>query len=677
MADSTCIYLLNTADSRYIYLSKMADSTCIYLLNTADSRYIYLSKMADSTCIYLLNTADSRLTYSQSYNMRNQLPYSNTQKQKFIPVDLVSTSDGEAENIKRHIDGILAGRVSIELAETAKESWRRRDITNFEYLMVLNTLAGRSYNDLTQYPVFPWVLADYTSDVLDFNKSSTFRDLSKPVGALDQKQFEVFEVRAIYLHHTLQGGKFYHSDRLFQSMESTYRTAFQIKELVPQFFYMPAYHLGVKQDGEPLNDVGFPPWAKTRDSIESQISSHQVSQVWFQVISQVATFQPKELSDLTRDAYVSNSREAAQLSHLGLRIRPAPIPCRMMKTPLTYSQSYNMRNQLPYSNTQKQKFIPVDLVSTSDGEAENIKRHIDGILAGYTAIELAETAKESWRRRDITNFEYLMVLNTLAGRSYNDLTQYPVFPWGGKFYHSDRLFQSMESTYRTAFQIKELVPQFFYMPAYHLGVKQDGEPLNDVGFPPWAKAANIFYYVTYEGDVDLETMEDELQRIGSPLAENIELEAQCFTKMQTPFGKYGRLNCFKLSSCGEFLVCAGDQGQIVVRSMKSLEIIGRYSGAGKIITLLTVTQEECVLAETNPKHEIIKSDWDVMIYACWLIVIDSFIQWHCADIMPEVHRTYQTCSTNTRLLYSALYLSPLILGRTVKCGLTMIEIDTF
>lgn len=82
-------------------------------------------------------------------------------------------------------------RVSMELAETARERWRRRDITNFEYLMILNTLAGRSYNDLTQYPVFPWVLADYSSEDLDFNKSSTFRDLSKPVGALDQKRFEV------------------------------------------------------------------------------------------------------------------------------------------------------------------------------------------------------------------------------------------------------------------------------------------------------------------------------------------------------------------------------------------------------------------------------------------------------------------------------------------------------
>lgn len=82
-------------------------------------------------------------------------------------------------------------RIAQEMAEAARERWRRREITNFEYLMILNTLAGRSYNDLTQYPVFPWVLADYTSETLDLKKSSTFRDLSKPVGALDPKRFEV------------------------------------------------------------------------------------------------------------------------------------------------------------------------------------------------------------------------------------------------------------------------------------------------------------------------------------------------------------------------------------------------------------------------------------------------------------------------------------------------------
>ncbi|KAK8625809.1 hypothetical protein V6N13_056966 [Hibiscus sabdariffa] len=86
-------------------------------------------------------------------------------------------------------------RVAVEMAENAKERWKRRDITNFEYLMILNTLSGRSYNDLSQYPVFPWILADYSSEALDFSKSTTFRDLSKPVGALDSKRFEVFEDR--------------------------------------------------------------------------------------------------------------------------------------------------------------------------------------------------------------------------------------------------------------------------------------------------------------------------------------------------------------------------------------------------------------------------------------------------------------------------------------------------
>ena len=59
----------------------------------------------------------------------------------------------------------------------------RRQISNFEYLIRLNTLAGRTYNDLNQYPVFPWVLADYTSASLNLADPASFRDLSRPMGA--------------------------------------------------------------------------------------------------------------------------------------------------------------------------------------------------------------------------------------------------------------------------------------------------------------------------------------------------------------------------------------------------------------------------------------------------------------------------------------------------------------
>ena len=62
---------------------------------------------------------------------------------------------------------------------------------------------------------------------------------------------------------------------------------------------------------------------------------------------------------------------------------------------------------------------------------------------------------------------------------------------------------------------------------------------------------------------------------------------------------YGRLNCIELSGCGEFLVCAGDHGQITLRSMHSLEIVHRYEGIGKALTSLAVTPEECFLAGTR------------------------------------------------------------------------------
>lgn len=100
---------------------------------------------------------------------------------------------------KASIISFVDRRVALETAEIARESWRRREITNFEYLMILNTLAGRSYNDLTQYPVFPWVLADYSSETLDLNKSSSYRDLSKPVGALDPKRLEVISSLLLWL----------------------------------------------------------------------------------------------------------------------------------------------------------------------------------------------------------------------------------------------------------------------------------------------------------------------------------------------------------------------------------------------------------------------------------------------------------------------------------------------
>ena len=190
------------------------------------------------------------------------------------------------------------------------QRWQRGQITNFQYLMYLNTLAGRSYNDLMQYPVFPWILSDYDSHELDLHSACVYRDLSKPMGAQTADRLAQFEKRfaewedpsgetppyhygthyssamivASYLVRMepftqlflkLQGGHFDLADRMFHSVKDAWLSASKnnmadVKELVPEFFYLPEFlinqnkfNLGKKQSGVELNDVVLPPWAKS------------------------------------------------------------------------------------------------------------------------------------------------------------------------------------------------------------------------------------------------------------------------------------------------------------------------------------------------------------------------------------------------------------------------------
>lgn len=90
--------------------------------------------------------------------------------------------------------------------ESALELWQADELDNFEYLLCLNAAAGRSFHDLSRYPVFPWVLCSYESaededDIgeshqeLDLTDATIFRDLSKPIGALNAERFEHFKKR--------------------------------------------------------------------------------------------------------------------------------------------------------------------------------------------------------------------------------------------------------------------------------------------------------------------------------------------------------------------------------------------------------------------------------------------------------------------------------------------------
>jgi factor associated with neutral sphingomyelinase activation len=56
--------------------------------------------------------------------------------------------------------------------------------------MYLNEASNRSFSDLSQYPVFPWIIADYENDTIDLNNPKIYRDLSRPIGAMNEDRLQ-------------------------------------------------------------------------------------------------------------------------------------------------------------------------------------------------------------------------------------------------------------------------------------------------------------------------------------------------------------------------------------------------------------------------------------------------------------------------------------------------------
>ena len=64
------------------------------------------------------------------------------------------------------------------------EEWQNNYISTLEYLMWINIYAGRSFNDLTQYPVFPWIITNYSDESKEFSIQNDLRNLNLPIGML-------------------------------------------------------------------------------------------------------------------------------------------------------------------------------------------------------------------------------------------------------------------------------------------------------------------------------------------------------------------------------------------------------------------------------------------------------------------------------------------------------------
>ena len=196
------------------------------------------------------------------------------------------------------------------------DKWCEWEVSTLELLMYLNIYANRSYNDMMQYPVAPWTLAEYSTSSLDFQSKLTYRELEQPMGMINVPTIEESARRreayithyktlkeegepaycygshysnSLYTTHylvrvfpfsyikiELQGKTFDDPNRLFNHMGKSFYCAVtqkcDVRELIPEFFFFPEMfynyndlNLGMVKDPNTdalvkLGDVDMPLW---------------------------------------------------------------------------------------------------------------------------------------------------------------------------------------------------------------------------------------------------------------------------------------------------------------------------------------------------------------------------------------------------------------------------------
>ena len=200
-----------------------------------------------------------------------------------------------------------------------QEAWVASKITNFEYLMILNKYGGRSFNDINQYPIFPWVISNYENPCIDLSDPKIYRDLQKTIGGISEKKREqadekldvlinckgcgFYQIGTHYLPGRVVLGFFLRIEpyssmllqfdkghdaaaRMFHEIKKIWESGTidiaDNKELIPEFYYLPEmfinynkYSYGTKlpnEDAQELiqktgekirvDDVLMPAWAQ-------------------------------------------------------------------------------------------------------------------------------------------------------------------------------------------------------------------------------------------------------------------------------------------------------------------------------------------------------------------------------------------------------------------------------
>ena len=241
--------------------------------------------------------------------------------------------------------------------------WTKNKVSNFDYLMLLNILSGRSLINLSQYFIFPRIFSDFNHKILNWISSSIYRDLSYPIlssepslredikNKYDLLESDKYHSGTFYSTYAfvayfmirqrpfseisleLQGGEFDATDRLFIGAKEISIMREKYQESIPFLMTLPELYINnnkfnfgkTQKEDSIVNDFILPYWSREdprkftlviKRIIESRNVNSKLNK-WIDLIFGIAQSGPEAIKFLNvyrKACYELSSNEIEELS---------------------------------------------------------------------------------------------------------------------------------------------------------------------------------------------------------------------------------------------------------------------------------------------------------------------------------------------------------------------------
>ena len=271
--------LKNLAENRKLFyllssdeIDRLKNTNKYILIYFSDIKEIILRKFCFTEIAYEIFMKDGRSYFFNFFSLKNRKEFYEIFLMKINYINATLKNEEQKEKgtsisyIYNHnyvdISIINEPKIIFEKMNLSLK-YTKNEITNFQYLLLVNKFSSRSYNDCNQYLIFPLLYMDINKkklrdlskaiclnkDDIDEEKIDKFKSNDKAIGYHFNIHYSTMAYVLYYLMRIipftysqikLQSGHFDVASRMFTSLENllfVLRVSDENRELIPELFY--------------------------------------------------------------------------------------------------------------------------------------------------------------------------------------------------------------------------------------------------------------------------------------------------------------------------------------------------------------------------------------------------------------------------------------------------------